>query len=101
MDKLLDSHRSLSIFLTLSLCLISMVICEVIDPLIARDGLLTVDLQGGSLLLSHLDEHDDDFVLIDPPCSDSMKGHLLSVRSSRILAYSYKLSPIIPPPKAA
>ncbi len=100
MDNLLDSHRARMIFITLLLCSGSLVVCEVIDPLIASDSLIYADIQGGSIQQSHLDEHDDEFVLIEQPDKNGMIGRLSEIGSAQFLEASFNLAPQLPPPKA-
>lgn len=101
MDNLLDSRRSRMILLTLCLCLCSLIICELIDPLIARNNNWDLTVQGGFLQQSHLEEHDDDFVLMEQYTRHSVAAIILENTSSQILVASYSLSPLLPPPKAA
>jgi len=96
-----NSQRRIVILLTVCLCLGSLVLCEVVDPLLAQDDRWDMSYQGGVLQQTHLDEHDDDFVLLN-----NVVGHSLAISdnkngSSRIPGVSISVSPLLPPPKAA
>ncbi len=89
------------ILIILGLCLGSLVICELIDPLIASDKSWYVSLSDGLLQETHLDEHDDDFVLIDQPIGNFAPVSMDQDRSSNLRGSSCSLSPLLPPPKAS
>jgi len=88
----------LTLCLYLSIC--SLVICEVIDPLITGNNNFDLTLQGGFLQPSHLDEHDDDFVLMEQPTRHFVATLIIENTNSQIQGASYSLSPLLPPPKA-
>lgn len=101
MGRLPDIQRTNLILVTVLLCIGSLVVCEVIDPLLANEGIWDISLTEEYFQHTHLDEHDDDFVLID-----QSRGNITAVtveedKSSRLLGASCSLSPILPPPKAA
>jgi hypothetical protein len=96
-----SAQRSKMILITICLCLGSLVMCEVLDPLIARDDSWSMSFQAGVLQQSHLDEHDDDFVLMEEAVGHTRAVSILENRSARIPGVSLSLSPLLPPPKAA
>jgi len=99
--NILNSPRSKMILLTVCLCMGSLVLCEVIDPLLARDEHWDMSYQGGVFQQSHLDEHDDDFVLMEDAVGSTKAISDNENRSARIPGVSLSLSPLLPPPKAA
>ncbi len=101
MGRLPDIQRTQLILVTLLLCIGSLVVCEVIDPFLANEAIWDASLTEEYFQHTHLDEHDDDFVLVD-----QIGGNITAVtvnddKSSRILGASCSLSPLLPPPKAA
>ncbi len=89
------------ILITLFLCMGSVLVCEVIDPLLTFEESLYITFADSFLQHTHMEEHDDDFVL-----SDGIAGSFIPVlidqgRSSRVLGFSCSLTPILPPPKAS
>jgi hypothetical protein len=97
----LNAQRPKMILLTVCLCLGSLVMCEVIDPLIVGDDSWNMSYQEGALQQSHLDEHDDDFVLMEDAIGRTKAISDNKNRSARIPGVSLSLSPLLPPPKAA
>lgn len=100
MGRLPDKQRTKLILVTLLLCVGSLVVCEVIDPFLANEAIWDISFTEEYSQHTHLDEHDDDFVLID-----QSKGNITAVtveedKSSRLLGASCSLSPLLPPPKA-
>jgi len=101
MGRLPDMQRTKLILVTLLLCIGSLVVCEVIDPLLANEGIWDISFTTDLFQHTHLDEHDDDFVLIS-----QFGGNITAItvdkdKLSYILGASCTLSPILPPPKAA
>ena len=94
-------QRPKMILLTVCLCLASLVMCEVIDTLIVGDNNWNMSYQGGTLQQSHLDEHDDDFVLMEDAVGSTKAFSDNENRAARIPGVSLSLSPSLPPPKAA
>ncbi len=88
------------ILYTVCLCLGSLFLCEVIDPLIASDDRWYMSYAGGVLQQSHLDEHDDDFVLVDEAVGGIGAVSILENRSNQIPVVHHSVSPLLPPPKA-
>ena len=101
MGNFLTAQRPKMIFLTVCLCLGSLVMCEVIDPLIASDASWYISYQGGLIQQSHLDEHDDDFVLMEEAIGYTRAVSTDENRSARVPGVSLSLSPLLPPPKTA
>jgi hypothetical protein len=89
------------ILLTLCLCLSSLVVCEVIDPILASADNWFVSYQGGVLQQSHLDEHEDDFVLRAHAVTNTGTVTTLKHRITHFPGLSLPLSPLLPPPKIA
>jgi hypothetical protein len=101
MGRLPDMQRTKLILVTLLLCIGSLVVCEVIDPLLANEGIWDISFTEEYFQHTHLDEHDDDFVLIS-----QIGGNITAItvnkdKSSDLLGASYSLAPLLPPPKAA
>ena len=96
-----NEQRPKMILLTICLCLVSLVMCEVIDPLIANYDNWYISFPGGLLQQTHLDEHDDDFILITRTASHIIASSILEDKSSHILGSSHSPPPLLPPPKAS
>jgi len=101
MGRLPDIQRTKLILVALLLCIGSLVVCEVIDPLLANEGIWDIAFTEEYFQHTHLDEHDDDFVLIS-----QIRGNITAItvekdKSSDLLGVSCSLSPLLPPPKAA
>jgi len=101
MGRVPDIHRTKMILGILLLCIGSLVVCEVIDPLLANEGIWDISFTTDLFQHTHLDEHDDDFVLIS-----QFGGNITAItvdkdKLSNILGPSCSLSPLLPPPKAA
>jgi hypothetical protein len=101
MGRLHDLERTQLLLVTFLLCIGSLVVCEVIDPLLANEAVWDVSLTEEYFHHTHLDEHDDDFVLIDQTRGNTTAVTLDADKSSRLLGASCSLSPLLPPPKAA
>jgi len=101
MGRLPDIQRTNLILVTVLLCIGSLVVCEVIDPLLANEGIWDISLTEEYFQHTHLDEHDDDFVLIDQSRGNITAVTVEDEKSSRLLGASCSLSPLLPPPKAA
>jgi hypothetical protein len=89
------------ILLTLCLCLGSLVLCEVIDPIITSADNWYVAYQVGVLQQSHLDEHEDDFVLRAYAVTNAATVTTLDQRTTHLPGFSLPLSPLLTPPKTA
>jgi hypothetical protein len=89
------------ILYTVCLCLGSLFLCEVFDPLIASDERWYMAYTDGGIQQSHLDEHDDDFVLVEEAVSGTGAVSISENRSNQIPVVSHSVSPQLPPPKAA
>lgn len=101
MGRIHDIKRTRLILVIFLLCIGSLVVCEVIDPLLANEAIGEMSLTEEYFHYTHLDEHDDDFVLIDQSGGNISAVTVDDDKSSRILGASCSLSPILPPPKAA
>jgi len=101
MANLPNRRRFRMLLAIFGLCLGSLVICEVIDPLIASEYNWFQSIPDGFLQDTHLDEHDDDFVLIDQVIGNFAPVNTDQERSSKIRGSSFCLSPALPPPKAS
>ncbi len=101
MGKLPENQRTVMILITLFLCLGSVVVCEVIDPLLTIEESLYISFADSFLQHTHLDEHDDDFVLSDGTAGSFIPVIIDQDRSSRVLGFSCPLIPLLPPPKAS
>jgi hypothetical protein len=101
MGRLPDIQRTKLILVTLILCIGSLVVCEVIDPLLGNEGIWNISFTEEYFQHTHLDEHDDDFVLIDQSRGNITAFTVNEDESSCLLGASCSLSPLLPPPKAA
>ncbi len=100
MDDLSQERCRRLILIILCLCISSLVICEVIDPLFASEKNWYIYITDGFLQETHIDEHDDDFVLIELNNENIALDTMDRNRSSNISVASCSLSPLLPPPKA-
>jgi hypothetical protein len=100
-DNILDARQPKMILLTICLCLGSLVLCEVIDPITTWDDSRHMSEQGGVPHQSHVDEHEDDFVLTEQAAAHTRAASTLENRSAHLLGVSLSPSPLLPPPKAA
>jgi hypothetical protein len=101
MDNLPELWRNKLIFMILALCLSSLVICEVIDPLLGCGNNWDVSFTNGFVQQTHLDEHDDDYVLTKHSIGNFVPITIEQDRSSKLWGNSCFLSPLLPPPKAS
>ena len=101
MGRLPDIQRTKLILATVLLCIGSLVVCEVIDPLLANEGIWDISLTEEYFQHTHLDEHDDDFVLMDQTGGSITSITVDKDKSSSLLGTSCSLAPLLPPPKAA
>jgi hypothetical protein len=101
MGKLPVTQQTRMILVTFCLCLGSILACEVIDPLISFEENLFLTFSDGFSYLTHLDEHDDDFVLIAQTSNRNRAAIIDQDKSSHIPGSACSLSPLLPPPKAS
>jgi len=101
MANLPEIQRRRMILLFFSLCLGSLVICEVIDPLMGSVNNWEISFTEGLIQLTHLDEHDDDYVLTEQVVGNIVPGIIDQDGSSLLRGASCFLSPLSPPPKAS
>lgn len=100
MDNLPFTRASLIALVALILCITSLLICEVIDPLVTFADNDFCSLSEEYLQPSHLDEHDDDFVLAGRMIEDDTSTAMGIVLFPQILVTNSSPAPLLPPPKA-
>ena len=76
-------------------------VCEIIDPLLANEVIWDTSFIEEYFQHTHLDEHDDDFVLIDQDGGNITSITVDADKSTHLLGASCSLPPLLPPPKAA
>lgn len=100
MVKMVGGRLPKTVLLILCLCLGSLVLCELVDPITARDDHRHMSEQGGVPQHSHVDEHEDDFILTAQAAAHTGVVATLEKRSAHLLGVSHSPPPLLPPPKA-
>jgi hypothetical protein len=98
MGKHWKNHLLKGNFIILSLCLCSIVLCVLADPGILFEN----NHHGGSGRFpahSHVDEHEDDFVLAKTAFGNIHAVEILAKIATHLPNSSHFPSPITPPPK--
>jgi hypothetical protein len=84
----------------LSLCLCSIALCVLADPVILWENDHHNSGPGGFPGHSHFDEHEDDFVLAKTASGNTQAVEVLARISTHLPNLSHFPSPITPPPKS-
>jgi hypothetical protein len=98
MGKNWENHLFKSNIIILSLCLCSIALCVLADPLIQPENNHHSG-SGGFPIHSHVDEHEDDFVLTNTASANTQAVEVLAKISTHLPNSSHFPSPITPPPK--
>jgi hypothetical protein len=99
MGKHWKSHLLKGNFIILSLCLCSIALCLLADPVIQSENNHCYGSEGFPAH-SHVDEHEDDFVLAKTASENTYAVEILAKISTHFPNASHLPSPITPPPKS-
>ena len=84
----------------ISLCLCSIALCLLADPLVLWEDHHPFGGSGGFPDHSHFDEHEDDFLLTKTASANKQAAEILAKISTHLPNTTHFSSPITPPPKA-
>jgi hypothetical protein len=99
MGKIREDHPFKSHIIILCLCLCSIALCVLADPVIFWENDHHSGGSGGFPVHSHVDEHEDDFVLMKMASANTQAVEVLAKISTHLPNSSHFPSPITPPPK--
>lgn len=100
MGKNQESRLPKYYVLVISLCLCSLALCVLADPVVIWDDHHHRSELGGIPDSSHFDEHEDDFVLNGSAAASAQAAATLAKISTHLPEASHSPSPLLPPPKA-
>lgn len=101
MVKTLEGRLPKFTFVILCLCLGSLFLCEMVDPMGAWVDYRHMNEQGKISDHSNPYDHDDDFVLTEEAAARIRTVSALEKRAAHLSGASQSPSPLLPPPKAA